>query len=148
MDAYVSKPMTAAALCTTIDQLLGQDSSQTVPVVAPAVDVSKVLQTVEGDRALLAELVQAFNRGYPARVAEVHEAITRGDDKRLERAAHVLTGEVGLFGAQMAYHLAEMLETMGREGRFENASRILQDLEHELERIISFFDQVGWKTPV
>jgi HPt (histidine-containing phosphotransfer) domain-containing protein len=77
-------------------------------------------------------------------MAEVREAITRGDDKRLERAAHVLKGEVGLLGAHTAYHLADTLEAMGREGHLESASRILQ----ELERVISLFNEVRWKTPV
>jgi PAS domain S-box-containing protein len=148
MDAYVSKPMTATALYTAIDQLLGQESDQRSPIDEPAVDLSKALETVQGDQALLAELIQVFHQGYPAQMAEVREAITKWDDTRLERAAHILKGEVGLLGAQMAYHLADALETFGREGRIENAPRILQEFERELERIISFFDQVGWKTSV
>jgi CheY-like chemotaxis protein/HPt (histidine-containing phosphotransfer) domain-containing protein len=144
MDAYMSKPMTAAVLYATIDQLLGGELGQTLPVVEPSVDLSKALETVEGDKALLAELVQVFNHSYRARVAEVREAIARREDKRLERAAHVLKSEVGLFGAQTAYRLADTLETMGREGHLKNAPRILQEFERELEQIIAFFDQAGW----
>jgi GAF domain-containing protein/CheY-like chemotaxis protein len=137
MDAYVSKPMTAASLYATIDHLLRSDAAHTVPGGESSVDLSKVLDTVDGDKALLAELVDAFNHGYPARVAEVRKAIIRGHDKRLERAAHVLKGEVGLFGAQTAYHPADTLEIMGREGHLESASYILQELERELEHVVS-----------
>jgi CheY-like chemotaxis protein len=148
MDAYISKPMTATALYTAIDQLLGQVSGRERPLGEPAVDLSKAMETVEGDRALLAELAQAFNDGYLAQVAEVREAITKWDDTRLERAAHILKGEVGLLGAQTAYRLAAELETLGREGDIEHAPRILRELERELERIISFFDQVEWETQI
>jgi PAS domain S-box-containing protein len=148
MDAYISKPMTATALYTAIDQLLGQESGRKRPIGEPAVDLSKAMETVEGDQALLAELVQAFNDGYPAQVTEVREAITKWDDTRLERAAHILKGAAGLLGAQVAYHLADALETLGREGHIEHAPRILRELERELERIISFFGQVGWKTHI
>jgi two-component system, sensor histidine kinase and response regulator len=148
MDAYISKPMTATALYTAIDQLLGQESGRKRPIGEPAVDLSKAMETVEGDQALLAELVQAFNDSYPAQVTEVREAITKWDDTRLERAAHILKGAAGLLGAQVAYHLADALDTLGREGHIEHAPRILRELERELERIISFFGQVGWKTHI
>jgi PAS domain S-box-containing protein len=148
MDAYVSKPMTAAVLFATIDRLLVGELDQTMPVVEPAVDLSKTLETVEGDKALLAELVRVFNHGHRARVAEVREAIARREDKRLERAAHALKSEVGLFGAQTAYRLADALETMGREGHLKDAPHILQEFERELERIIAFFEQAGWKIRV
>jgi CheY-like chemotaxis protein/HPt (histidine-containing phosphotransfer) domain-containing protein len=146
MDAYISKPMTATALYTAVDQLLGRVSDQQRSIGEPAVDLTKAMETVEGDQALLAELVQAFNDSYLTQVAEVREAVTKRDDTRLERAAHILKGEAGLLGAQTAYHLADELETLGRERHIEDASCILQKLERELERIIAFFDQVGWKT--
>jgi CheY-like chemotaxis protein/HPt (histidine-containing phosphotransfer) domain-containing protein len=148
MDAYLSKPMTATALYTAIDQLLGQVPDPKGLTGEPAVDLSKAMETVEGDQALLAELVQVFNDGYPAQVAEVREAISQCDDTRLERAAHILKGEVGLLGAETAYHLSAELETLGREGHIAHAPRLLRELERELERIISFFDHVAWKTPI
>jgi PAS domain S-box-containing protein len=152
MDAYLSKPMTAATLYTSIDQLLYSESGKTMPtvqsMVEPPVDLSSALATVEGDKVLLAELVRVFAHDYPKRLAEVREAITVGDNKRLERAAHGLRGEVGLFGAKMAYNLAATLETMGSEARLESALRVLQELERELERVILFFDYAGWETPV
>jgi GAF domain-containing protein/DNA-binding response OmpR family regulator len=152
MDAYLSKPMTAAALYTTIDQLLHRASANRMPIiesmVEPPVDFASVLQTVEGDKTILTELVRVFTLDYPKRLAEVREAITMGDDKRLKRAAHGLRGEVGLFGAKIAYHLAAKLETIGCEGHSEGALRVLQELERELQRVIMFFDHVGGKTPV
>jgi signal transduction histidine kinase/DNA-binding response OmpR family regulator len=152
MDAYLSKPMTAAALSTAIDQLLYREAEHRVPIIAsmvdPPVDLASVLETVEGDKTLLAELVQGFSRNYPKRLAEVREAVIMGDDKRLERAAHGLRGEIGLFGAKTAYNLAASLETMGCETHRERALRVLQDLERELERVILFFDHAGRETHV
>jgi HPt (histidine-containing phosphotransfer) domain-containing protein len=102
---------------------------------------------VEGDKALLAELAQVFHHSYLAQVAEARAAIHAGDDERLERAAHLVKGEVGLFGARTAYHLADTLESMAHEGHIEDALHVLHELERELERVISCFAQVGWHTP-
>jgi signal transduction histidine kinase/CheY-like chemotaxis protein/HPt (histidine-containing phosphotransfer) domain-containing protein len=152
MDAYLSKPMTAVALYATIDQLLQNESENRLPtieaVVESPVDLSSALETVEGDETLLAELVRVFALDYPKRLAEVREAIAMSDDKRLERTAHGLRGEVGLFGAEIASNLAATLETMGREGHLENARDVLQELERELARVILFFDHAGWETRV
>ena len=147
MDTYISKPITAAALFVTIDQLLGPVPGQTTPSTELAIDLAKALEIVEGDKVLLAELAQVFHHSYRAQVAEARAAIQACDDERLERAAHLMKGEVGLFGARTAYHLADTLESMGREGHIEDALHVLYELEHELERVISCFAQVGWHTP-
>jgi signal transduction histidine kinase/CheY-like chemotaxis protein len=150
MDAYPSKPMTAAALYTTIDPLLHRPSENGMPiiesVVEPLVNLASVLETVEGDKILRAELVQVFAHNSGKRLAEIREAITMGEDKRLERAAHGLRGEVGLFGTTMAFNLAAQLETIGREGHLGSALHVLQGLEREVEQVILFLDHAGWET--
>ena len=152
MDAYLSKPMTAALLYATIDQLLPHGSANRMPrlesMVQPRVDFASVLQTMDDDQTLLAELMRVFAHDYPKRLAEAREAITMGDDKRLEHAAHGLRGEVGMLGAKRAYLLAERLETKGCEGHAEGALRVLQELERELQRVVLFFDHAGGETVV
>jgi two-component system sensor histidine kinase/response regulator len=83
-------------------------------------------------------LVQVFAHNSRKRLAEIREAITMGEDKRLERVAHGLRGEVGLFGATMASNLAAQLETIGREGHLGSALHVLQGLEREVEQVILF----------
>jgi GAF domain-containing protein/CheY-like chemotaxis protein/HPt (histidine-containing phosphotransfer) domain-containing protein len=147
MDAYLSKPMTAGALYSAIDQLLQGESESRMPtiesVAEPPVDLSAVLETVEGDEALLAELVRVFAHDYPKRLTEIREAIASGENEHLERASHSLRGEVALFSAQVACNLAATLETMGREGHLDSALSVLQELEREIERVILFLDHTG-----
>jgi PAS domain S-box-containing protein len=152
MDAYLSKPMAAAALFATIDQLLPRESEDRMPAIEsmpePPVELSSVLKTLQGDKTLLADLVRVFAHDYPKQLAELREAVAMGDNKRLERVAHSLRGEVGLFGAKIAYNLVAKLETMGSEGHAEGALRILQEIEQELERIILFFKRPRGESPV
>jgi two-component system, sensor histidine kinase and response regulator len=152
IDAYLSKPITANALYATINQLLHDapmDHRPTVELMPePPVALAAVLETVEGDRMLLTELLRVFVDDYPKRLAEVREAITMADDQRLEHAVHGLRGAVALFGAKVADSLAATLETMGSEGRHGSALQVLQELERELERVVWFFEHAGWKTHV
>lgn len=144
MDAYLSKPLTAAGLCTAIDELLDRKPVAMAPVAARPIDLAVTMKAVQDDKALLAELVSIFAQSYPRRLIEMREAITAGDANRIERTAHSLKDEVGLFGATIAYSLATALETMGREAQLDNAPHVLQELGRELEQVASFLSQPGW----
>jgi PAS domain S-box-containing protein len=152
IDAYLSKPMTAAALYATIDQVLPHGSAHRIPkresMVEPPMDFASALQTVEGDQTLLAELMHVFAHNYPKRLADIREAIAMGDDKRLKRAAPSLRDEAGLFGAKRASHLAARLETIDCESHAEEGLRVLQELERELQRVVLFFDHAGGETSI
>jgi HPt (histidine-containing phosphotransfer) domain-containing protein len=78
----------------------------------------------------------------------MREAITAGDANRIQRTAHNLKGEIGLFGATIAYNLAAALETLGREAQLDKAPHVLQKLGRELERVASFLSQSGWENCV
>jgi CheY-like chemotaxis protein len=139
MDDYVPKPIQA--------QELRQAIAAVVPPEAPAaasaanseervIDPAAALERVGGDRELLAELFQVFADQCPRWLAEVRDAIARGDADRLRRAAHSLKGAVGNFGADTAFDLAQRLETMGRDGNLTAAPGTFADLEKQLERLL------------
>jgi HPt (histidine-containing phosphotransfer) domain-containing protein len=102
------------------------------------------MKAVEGDKALLVELVGVFAQSYPRRLIDLREAIMAGDTNRTERTAHSLKGEIGLLGATTAYSLAETLKTMGREAQRDSAAHSMQELGRELEQVASFLNQPGW----
>jgi PAS domain S-box-containing protein len=125
MDAYLSKPLTAAGLCAAIDELLDRKPVAMAPAAVRPIDLAVTMKAVQDDKALLAELVSIFAQSYPGQLTEMREAITAGDATRIERTAHSLKDEVGLFGATIAYSLATALETMGREAQLDNAPHVL-----------------------
>jgi hypothetical protein len=63
----------------------------------------------------------------------------------VEMRAYTLKGTVSHFEAHTAGRLADELETLGRQGTLQDASEVLQRLEHELERIVTFFTTCDWK---
>ncbi|MBI3325343.1 MAG: response regulator [Nitrospinae bacterium] len=145
MDAYVAKPLTAEELYATIAQVLQGQADRSPPSDEPPLSLAQALAAVEGDRALLAELVEVFLHDSPACVAGLREAIREGGASDLERTAHRLKGALGTLGAMRAHDLAYTLETLGREARLAEASSVLQGLEHELERVIVCFADPAWR---
>jgi hypothetical protein len=59
-----------------------------------------------------------------------------------------MKGAVASFAAHTAQALAYDLECRGRLGELENASAVLQQLEHELERIAVFVTEHDWAARV
>ena len=104
------------------------------------IDVSEVLERVDGDKELLGELVELFLEESPSMLADVKEAVAQQDTKALEYSAHTLKGSVGNFGAKNAYEAAFVLEQAGRAGSLSGTEAALVALEkalQELEPILS-----------
>jgi hypothetical protein len=64
---------------------------------------------------LTAEFAELFLKDSPKLIAETREALTRGDAKAPEHAAHSLKGSVSNFAAWPHTPAALKLETLGRE---------------------------------
>jgi HPt (histidine-containing phosphotransfer) domain-containing protein len=63
----------------------------------------------------------------------------------VERTAHSLKGNVGIFGARKAFDLAYELETRGREARLDGAKEVVERLENELLKLKRYFSTPGWE---
>jgi CheY-like chemotaxis protein len=156
MDGYLSKPIRAKDLLALIDRLLGTtergggQSEEEAPIHAPAApsqasapevfDPAELLQRTEGDRALVADMIDIFRVDAPRLVTELQGAFDRADADAVQRIAHTLKGSVGLFGAPQAASLAQAVETTARGGDLSSAgasvtalSRAVTDLQQALD---------------
>jgi len=131
MDGYVSKPVRAADLLEEIDKQVRRAQ----PTLRVVLDRAALLERLEGDAELLAEMVGALLEDCPRLVASIREAVARGDARLLERAAHTLKGSVGNFGASAAAAAALRLEQMGRQGELAQAGEACTALDREIERL-------------
>jgi PAS domain S-box-containing protein len=145
MDDYVSKPMKVDDLFAAIRRQIGCRSIPVRSRLEPCVDLALLMSRVEGDRALLEELVTMFLQNYPRQVADVWQAIQAGHVSRVEQIAHSLKGALGTFGVKTAYALAQRLEACGQTADLGAASAVLQQLAGELEHLAAFFAEPGWQ---
>ncbi|MGE5127076.1 MAG: response regulator [Betaproteobacteria bacterium] len=143
MDDYVSKPVTPESLEAVLQRWVGARPGEPPPrpfaVPAGAGDlldeaIVRGLMAIDDDGTLMDELVAAFLRIAPARLAEIRAA-ARGDATKLERAAHSLYGTCSNLGCRrMAEHCAR-LEALGRSGSVEGALALAGSLEAEYEAV-------------
>ncbi len=103
---------------------------------APAIiDKTAVLERFEGDSELLHEIVELFLEECPRRLAEMRDALGRGDSDALQRAAHSIRGSVGNFNAQAAVQAASHLEMMSQAGEKGGLDEACAALEWEISRL-------------
>jgi len=140
MDAYVSKPVQLKDLLETIESIVPASSdtkAETPGEASPVkvIDTDELLANMDGDVEFLMETAKMFLEECPRVLSEIRKAITRGDGKALERAAHNLKGSVSSFAARAAYEAALRLEVMGREGDLKDSEEAYAALETEIARM-------------
>jgi len=129
MDDYLPKPVRAEALYAAVERLLpGQAGTS-------AINFSDLLASLNGDRALLADLVGQFASDYPASREQLQAALGQGDCRQLEWIAHSLKSVVGIFGATNAVGLLQRLEDAAESQGLEEAESLLPQLLTEMGRV-------------
>jgi len=144
MDDYVTKPLKIDDLYTAIARIQTVPSKPSSALVEPPLALSTALAHVEGDKALLTEVVESFLRSYPQQIVELREALCTGDAQRTQDVADNLKDTLGLLGAKQAYTLAHALEMMGKGARLEDASNLLDRLELILDHMTTAFAKPDW----
>lgn len=120
------------------------DQEQPAGVNVP-VDFSATLCWVDGDRALLAELIEIFLEDCPRRLHELEQAVTEGNTILVKQTAHSLKGMVACFGAKLAQGLAAEMEGLGKAGDLAKALGLLSTLQLEFARVMNFLKVTDWR---
>jgi two-component system sensor histidine kinase/response regulator len=107
-----------------------------------AVNFVELLERFDGDRVLLAELLEIFREDYPGQIRNAQQAIAQKDAAEVERWGHSLKGALGNLSAIRAAALAGEFETMGRSGDLALAGPKLVQVEDELQRVMVAFESM------
>jgi len=142
MDGYVSKPINSAELFGTLERLFpsrGGAATLSKPALVPrlrprteVLDVAKLEQNMEGDKAMLRDIVEVYLRDLPQREKEMSDALALGDAPTLARAAHTMKGLLLTMAAAPAADVALRLEILARCGNLSEAEALVAELRNEL----------------
>jgi HPt (histidine-containing phosphotransfer) domain-containing protein len=102
---------------------------------AGCVDWNVALADVQGDEALLGEIVAIFLEEHQQMLQQVHLGIRTADAAKVRISAHSLKGALLHFGAAAAVDAAKRLESMGRSSALDGAPAVCETLERELTRL-------------
>lgn len=153
MDGYTSKPIRVKELEQAIAQLIGTPKVPKAPVseanqASGVIDHDSLLAGVDGNHRLLRELIHLFLADCPHRLAEIKDAIRRGDAEALGRAAHTLKDSIGNFAARNAFAAAQQLEIVGRNGDLSTARDACVMLESELALLSEEFKKLSMNSSI
>jgi PAS domain S-box-containing protein len=134
MDDYLTKPFKAADLIRAVESGRGE-LEPAEPTGAQILNCTALLDRVEGDRALVSELVKVFFEEAPPLLQEIRTAVRERDATAMGKAAHRLRGTLTTIGAERAAAPALRLELSSRDEAPEPSDADFAELEEELFRL-------------
>jgi HPt (histidine-containing phosphotransfer) domain-containing protein len=105
-------------------------------------DAADLLERLNGDRGLLAELVAIFKTESERVLQEIRYLILTNDAPDLERVAHRFRGSVMAFGAAPAARAAREVESLARSGSLTDAEKCCRSLEREIRQLTVALDRL------
>ena len=147
MDGYITKPIRSAELFETIENLdAGANASppaRTAPsgparaILPPKGDIDRaeLLRRVGGNEYILRKVTAVFLENNPVALAQIRTAIADRNSEDLVRLTHNLKGSIGIFCHREALDTVIRLEKLARQGQFEAARPILEQVEQEMTRL-------------
>jgi len=135
MDGYLSKPIDPQKLFAAVEQQ--DDERVQTPSAKPiAFDEEALRQRLDGDEALMAEVIRVFLEDLPERLTAIKDAIAQRNAEGLRAAAHALKGSAGNLSAGGLFEAARVLERIGAESRMDAAQAASRLLSVEATNIV------------
>jgi CheY-like chemotaxis protein len=144
MDGYLSKPIRPQELDAVLDSYQAKGTAVRAPSASQETSVltQELLERIDGDRVLLAELLELFRTDYPGQIRTARKAVKEGDAARLQKVGHNLRGALANLAAPIASGIAGELEATGRTGDLASAGTRVTELEAELSRVIEALEGI------
>ncbi len=101
-----------------------EDDRPPAPAATPTTstfDRSAALQRLDGDEALLSDVIGVFLNDCPVRLKAIKAAVDAKEPEAIRIAAHGLKGAAGNLSATSLFDAAEVLERVGAESRLDAA---------------------------
>jgi two-component system sensor histidine kinase/response regulator len=150
MDGYVSKPVRADELFSTIDALTpraradaeavdaGSGVSRTVGTAASgSIDLKTLLAGFGGNGDLVKDVIDVFLTDAPVMLERLRNAVNAGDVAEVGAAAHAIKGSAGLFSQGDVYEKTRTLEQRARSGDGSDAQRAVEEIETSLSQLMN-----------
>jgi two-component system sensor histidine kinase/response regulator len=141
MDGYISKPIHPLSLSAEIERCLAGNQRSTTMTENSSkpdeqVDRASLLERVEDDQELLAEMIHLFRDEVPQLLDAMRNSLQQGDLKSLERSAHSMKGAAGNLSANVAVDAASRLEQSAKNGDVESSKANLATLQSAIDRLL------------
>ena len=148
MDDYVPKPFRPRELLEAISRNLDADTraepvaAHREPAAGDELDRELILEYVEGDVALLGELVDFIRSASPGLLEEVEQSLVSGEMETIRNKAHALKNAVGVVGENAAQQCALQLEQAAESADLQALPELVTQCRAETEQLVTSLTQV------
>jgi CheY-like chemotaxis protein len=151
MDDYLTKPVRPADLAAALRPFTEMIDEEPPEPPAPGgleADIrARIRELTDDDPTpeeleLVGRVLGSFCTRAPDTLGRLAAAVDRGDATAAVGAAHTLTGAAGNVGAAVLARLSGEFEARAREGLPPGAPAALDDLRHELDRVVAAVSSV------
>jgi HPt (histidine-containing phosphotransfer) domain-containing protein len=111
------------------------------------VDRASLLERVEGDQELLAEMIHLFREDIPQLLDAMRNALQQGDMTSLERSAHSMKGAAGNLSANVVVDAALRLEHSAKNRDVESSKANLATLQSAVDRLLAALAEPCFEAP-
>jgi two-component system sensor histidine kinase/response regulator len=139
MDGYLSKPLDPRMLFAIVE-----DEAPTVApagAASPTFDRTAALQRLEGNEALLSNVIGGFLDDCPAHLNAIKAAVDAKDPETIRREAQRLKGVASNLSASGLFDAAEILERVGAESRLDAADAAWRRLSMAASEVLTTLRQ-------
>jgi PAS domain S-box-containing protein len=145
MDDYLTKPLDRAKLIACLEKHLGgvnvvknsNEESRTGAQDSP-VDWPALMESIDGDREMAAELVKLFIESGDEQLAMIADAVKTRDFSTVGAQAHSLKGASANLQAHSASAAAARLEAAARAGSADAVANLAEALGAEVQRTVDY----------
>ncbi|HEY6877308.1 MAG TPA: PAS domain S-box protein [Polyangiales bacterium] len=146
MDAFLAKPIQAAALWSTIERIsrptmLARAPEGPAPAQQSLVSAEVLLAACGGNPVVLAAIRNGLRARFPEALQALGRAFDERDALRLREAAHSMFGMVAAF-SNLAGSIASTLEDVAANGELEAAGELIERLRTLAPALFSALENV------
>jgi len=138
MDEYLSKPIRIDELKQAMSEIEKTRNIGRSPEQNPFRAIGQLellLDSVMGDRALLAEMAELWLADSIKQESQIRTGLDSGDAMMVQRAAHALKGSVGTFQASGAQDAANQLEMFAKDADLDGARKSFERLSTQIDLV-------------
>jgi PAS domain S-box-containing protein len=140
MDDYLTKPINVEEVRRVIERntpiadsitKTRQANSRSEPMEKMVFNKSFLLDRLDGDDELCAEILQLFVEDFPVQMVKLKKALSESDAAQVRMQGHAIKGAAANIGAKSISDTAHQIEIAGKELLLEKAIELGNDLESQ-----------------
>jgi signal transduction histidine kinase/HPt (histidine-containing phosphotransfer) domain-containing protein len=148
MDDYLAKPirpgdvssmLTKWSVPKTAPETTATAAAAAAPANAdPAVDMDRLTELAGGDKEMLRELIELFNKQTSNQISQLEAAVQAGKTEDVRHLAHSCKGASATMGMAPLAAVFFELEKLGRAAKLDGAAPLLVNAQREFKRVQDF----------